>query len=397
MFEKLQDPLPDVIMQVTENFRADQRSEKIDLSVGVYKDANNSSPIMDSVITAETALLKNQSSKSYVGTRGNLVFNALMAEMVLGDALSADCASVIQTPGGVSALRLLLELAADANPKAKVWVSNPTWGNHIPIIKRVGLACETYPYYDAESGTVDFAALCAVLRQVPAGDVVLLQACCHNPTGADLSFSQWAEIGEILAKTGAVPLIDIAYQGLSLGIDEDAAGLRLLARRLPEIMVATTCSKSFALYRERAGIALVQSKTQQSMPRIAGGMAQLAQANYGMPPDHGASVVEQILSDPQLRQSWQAQLGEMQTRIVEIRKLLAQTLRTETNSARFDFLASQRGLFSLLGITPTQVERLQSDHAIYIMGNARCNIAGLMPQNVARFARAIATVIRHKD
>ncbi|MFT6169581.1 MAG: aromatic-amino-acid transaminase [Celeribacter sp.] len=397
VFQELQNPLPDVIMQVTENFRADPRANKIDLSVGVYKDAENLSPIMEAVTSAEAWLLENQTSKSYVGTRGNLTFNDLFAQMVLGEGFSKNRTHTLQTPGGVSALRLLLELAADANPKAKVWVSDPTWGNHIPIVKRVGLPCKTYPYYDATSGTVNFAAMCDGLRQIPKGDVILLQACCHNPTGADLSLAQWGVVAEILSETGAVPLVDIAYQGLGNGIEEDAAGLRLLIHKLPEVMIASTCSKSFALYRERTGIALVHSTDPQNMARIAGNMAQLAQANYGMPPDHGAAVVQQVLTDPDLRQSWQTELMKMQTRIHETRHLLAQALRAETNSARFDFLADQQGLFSLLDVTPAQVDRLRSDHAIYIMGNGRCNIAGLMSQDVTRFARAVASVLRFPD
>ena len=393
MFRNLNEPAPDVVMQVTEEFRLDDRREKVDLSVGVYKDANNTSPIMAVVEQAEAWLLNSQTSKSYVGTRGNLAFNDSLAELLLGDALMPGNVSVVQTPGGVSALRLLVELAADANPSATVWVSSPTWGNHVPIIKRVGLPWKTYPYYDASNSSVNFEALCETFRQIPKGDVVLLQACCHNPTGADLTLQQWMKISEILLETGALPLVDIAYQGMGQGVDEDAAGLRHLASVLPEIMVATTCSKNCAIYRERAGIALVQTRDALDIPRISGGMAALAQANYGMPPDHGATVVHKILSEPDMRDAWRRELEVMRARVSETRKLVSQELRTATNGSRFDFIAEQQGLFSLLGLGPEQVLKLRVDHGVYLMGDGRCNLAGLSKNDIKHFATSVAAVI----
>lgn len=394
MFERLKEPRPDVVMQVTEDFRADTRKDKIDLSVGVYKDADNKSAIFKSVLAAEKQLLDAQTSKAYVGTLGNKAFSDLMAELLLGRGFCADETAVVQTPGGVSALRLLIELVAVANPDAKIWVPAPTWGNHLPIIQQVDVPFFEYPYYDASTGSVDFAAMRDTLINIPKGDIVLLQGCCHNPTGADLSTCQWDEISEILLATGAIPLVDMAYQGLSRGLDEDAEGLRILAQKLPELMVATTCSKNFAIYRERVGVALIQCKDTDMQPRILGSMAQLAQANYGMPPDHGASVVQNILSNPDLKQQWEAEVAEMRLRINDIRGALAQALRVETNSDRFDFLKTQCGLFSLLGLTPEQVGALRDKHAIFMMGNGRCNIAGLRSEDVTKFARAIADVVR---
>ncbi|MDZ4096496.1 MAG: aromatic amino acid transaminase, partial [Paracoccaceae bacterium] len=285
-----------------------------------------------------------------------------------------------------------LELIRLANPGATVWISDPTWPNHPSIIRYLGMKMAEYRYFDAATRGVDFDGMLADLAGVKAGDVVLLHGCCHNPTGANLTLPQWAEVAALLERTGAIPFIDIAYQGFGDGLDADAAGTRLIAGRLPEVLVAASCSKNFGIYRERAGILIAIAPDAAMRPVVQGNLAFLNRQNYSFPPDHGARLVTMILNDAALRTDWQAELEQVRLNMLSLRRALADALRTQANSDRFDFLATHRGMFSRLGATPEQVERLRAEHGIYMVGDSRMNIAGLNAQTVQVLARAIVSV-----
>lgn len=390
MFERFTPSPADDIMKVGQMCRADTRAEKVDLGIGVYKDATGATVVLPSVKTAEARLLSEQATKTYVGLAGDAGFNTAMAELFLGAALVPELTSVVQTPGGSGALRLLFEAIEVVRPEATVWLPDPTWGNHAPIIDKVGLKRGTYRYYDATTGAVDFDGMMAALRDVPAGDVVLLHGCCHNPTGANLTLLQWLKVGDLIVSQGLLPVVDLAYLGFGAGIEEDAAGLRALYAMVPEMLIAGSCSKSFAIYRERTGVVIAKSANAEIAAKSFAMLQQLARVNHSMPPDHGAAVVREILCDPALRQQWEAELSEMRARLVQLREGFAAVLREAVGDGLFDAVASQRGMFSLLPISPEAVTRLREDHAIYLVSDGRFNVAGLSEANIPRLAKAIA-------
>ncbi|MGO4907477.1 aromatic amino acid transaminase [Pseudorhodobacter sp. W20_MBD10_FR17] len=379
----------DKILQLIQMYKDDPRDTKIDLGVGVYKDAIGLTPVMRAVKAAEKQLWETENTKTYTGLAGEPAYAEAMQNLLLDGVVPADRLSAVATPGGTGAIRQALELIKLASPDATVWLSNPTWPNHPSIINYLGMKMSEYRYFDSESRGVDFDGMMADLTQVQAGDVVLLHACCHNPTGANLTLPQWAAVADLLEKTGAIPFIDIAYQGFGDGLEEDAAGMRLLAGRLPELLIAASCSKNFGIYRERTGILIAISPKAEMRAVVQGNLAFLNRQNFSFPPDHGARLVTMILNDPELRADWQAELEEVRKNMLTLRESLAAELRRLSGSDRFGFLAQHRGMFSRLGATPEQVETLRRDHGIYMVGDSRMNIAGLNARTVPILAKAI--------
>ncbi|QIR85950.1 amino acid aminotransferase [Paracoccus sp. AK26] len=388
MLSNLKPQAPDSILKLIEEFKADTRQGKIDLGVGVYKDPQGVTPVMRAVKAAEQRIWETQTTKAYTGLAGEPEYRNAMARMVLKD-VPGDRLASLATVGGTGAIRQALELARLANPGATVYVSNPTWPNHLSIMKFMGLPFVEYRYFDAETRGVDFDGLKADIARAGKGDIVLLHGCCHNPTGANLSMEQWDEVAAILEKSGAIPLIDLAYQGFGDGLEEDAAATRMIAQRLPEVLIAASCSKNFGIYRERTGILFALAENTAARDLAQGSMAFLNRQNYSFPPDHGARVVSTILTDDALRADWAAELEEVRNTMLGLRSQLASELRDLSGSDRFDFIGQHRGMFSRLGATPEQVARLKSDAAIYMVGDSRLNIAGLNQHTVPVLARAI--------
>ena len=391
MLDRLKAQPADKILALMGEFRADPRTSKIDLGVGVYRDASGLTPVMRAVKAAERQLWETETTKTYTGLAGDPAFHVAMAGLIFGADVPTDRLAAVATPGGTGAVRQALELVRMAAPGATVWVSDPTWPNHLSILAYLGIPTRSHRYFDAATRGVDFAGMMADLGAAQSGDVVLLHGCCHNPTGADLTPAQWAEIAGHLDRTGALPLIDLAYQGFGDGLDEDAAGTRLLASRLPEVLIAASCSKNFGIYRERTGILIALGAPAQR-DVVQGNLAWLNRQNYSFPPDHGSRLVTMILTDPRLRADWQAELDEVRLSMLGLRRSLADELRRLTNSDRFDFIAGHRGMFSRLGATPEQVAALKEKHAIYMVGDSRVNIAGLNAGTVPILARAMLDV-----
>ena len=376
-------------------FAADRAPDKLDLGVGVYRNEAGATPVMAAVRAAEAAMLARQTTKAYVGFGGNRPFAAFVEELVLGAAHPARAAGrvqTLQTPGGCGALRLAADLVLRAGHGARVVVSDPTWPNHVPLIGGAGLAVDTYPYYDAPSGTVDFDAMLAALERLAAGSVVVLHGSCHNPTGADLTREQWLAVTELLGRRGLLPLVDLAYQGLGEGLEADAAPVRLLAERLPEVLVAASCAKNFGLYRERTGAVIAIAATQREAEICMSHLQLLARRTWSFPPDHGAAIVATIAADAALRAQWAAELEAMRLRVAAQRLRLAAALRECFGAPRFDYVGGQRGMFSLLGLAPQAVRALAAEHHVYIAADSRINIAGLPEPQVERLARALRAV-----
>lgn len=392
MFGNLKPQDPDKILALIGEFKADTRQGKIDLGVGVYKRADGHTPIMRAVLAAEKQMLETETTKTYANLSGEPDFQRAMGEMILADGYRPETTATLATVGGTGAIRQALELARMANPDMRVFVSDPTWPNHISIMNFMGLPHTSYRYFDAETRGVDFDAMKSDLAAAKPGDVVLLHGCCHNPTGANLTIAQWAEVADILETTGALPLIDLAYQGFGDGLAEDAAGTRLIASRLPEVLIASSCSKNFGIYRERAGCLLALCTDTKSRDLTQGAMAFLNRQTYSFPPFHGAKIVSTILNDDALRGDWMAELEDVRSGMLALRAQLAQELRVLSGSDRFDFLERHRGMFSRLGATPAQVQRMKDEFGIYMVGDSRLNIAGLNSDSVPILARAIIEV-----
>jgi aspartate aminotransferase len=397
VFETLKPLPPDAILGVMTLFRADPTPGKIDLSVGVYQDEQGRTPVLASVKRAEQAVLEKQDTKTYVAIAGNAGFNKGVEEILYGKdhpALKAGRISTVQTPGGSGGLSIAGHLIARSKANAKVYVSDPTWPNHQPLLKVAGLQLDTYPYYDYATHRVDFEPMLARLDKASAGELVLIHGCCHNPCGADLSREQWEALTQLCERRSLVPFIDIAYQGLAEGLDEDAFGVRLMAARLPEVVVVTSCSKNLGLYRERVGAASVVSANAEAAKLTAANLANVARGIYSMPPDHGAAIVSYILADAALRAQWVKELEEMRGRLNGLRKLLVDKLAARKTSMDFSFIARERGMFSFLGITKEQVIRLRDEFHVYMVESSRINIAGINHSNVDRVADSIAAVLK---
>jgi aspartate/tyrosine/aromatic aminotransferase len=390
MFESVTPPEPDKIIRLMGMFAADTRAGKVDLGVGVYRSPEGRTPVMAAVKQAEERIWAAQDSKSYVGLRGDIGYLDAMRQLILGESTPTDRVASAGTPGGTGAVRQVLETVHRLAPSATVWINDPTWPNHPAIIDHLGQKRQSYRYYDAATGGIDRPGMMADLARVGRGDLILLHGCCHNPTGADLLLDDWQEVAAICARTGAIPFVDMAYQGFGLGLEEDAAGVRLLAATLPEVLIAASCSKNFGLYRERVGAVLIVTAGKAAAEGVLAGMNR---QNFAFPPDHGARVVQEILGDEILGALWRSELDAMRRTMEGNRRALAEALRAETGSDRFGFLAAHRGMFSLIGATAEQVDRLRDVHGIYLVGDGRMNVAGLTPDTIPRVARALAEVL----
>ncbi|RAZ88677.1 aromatic amino acid aminotransferase [Mesorhizobium hawassense] len=393
MFETLQPAPADKILALIGLYRNDPRPGKVDLGVGVYKDIDGRTPVMRAVREAEKRLLASQDTKTYLGLAGDTGFNAAMIKLAFGGKADHSRIRAAQAPGGSGALRLVAELLQRTRAGATVWLSDPTWPNHLPVMRAAGLQVRDYPYFDAASGAVRFDEMLTALKTANSGDVVLLHGCCHNPTGANLDAVQWAKVADVLLERGLLPFVDIAYQGFGEGLDADAAGLRLLADKVPEMVVASSCSKNFAVYRDRVGAAMIMAKDGGQADVAMSQMLAAARALYSMPPDHGAAAVRMVLEDAGLKKDWETELEEMRLRMLRLRVAFAEALRRQSNSDRFDFVASHRGMFSRLGLTEAQVERLRTEHAVYMVGDSRINVAGLPEDGMDDLAKAIVSVL----
>jgi aromatic-amino-acid transaminase len=389
MLEHLKDQPADKILALMAAFRADPRDDKVDLGVGVYKDATGNTPVMRAVKEAERRLVAEQTTKAYTGLAGDPAFSDAMIDLILGGVVPRERIAAVATPGGTGAIRQALELIKLAAPEATVWLSDPTWPNHPSIIKYLGMPTANYRYFDDATRGVDFAGLMADLGTVASGDVVLLHGCCHNPTGANLTADQWQEVIALLKSKGAVPLVDLAYQGFGDGLDADALATRAVVSGFEECLIAASCSKNFGIYRERTGLLMAVARDAAQAKSAQGTLAFLNRQNYSFPPDHGARVVTTILNDPELRADWEAELEETRNGMLALRAQLATELKRLTNSDRFDFIADHRGMFSRLGTSPEMVEKLRADHGIYMVSDSRMNIAGLNEETVPILAKAI--------
>jgi aromatic-amino-acid transaminase len=392
MLEVLTAAPEDAILALVSAFRNDPREDKIDLGVGVYRDSAGRTPVLAAVREAEQRLHDSQTSKVYVGIAGDHGFNYQMARLVFGDALPEDRLRAVQTPGGGGGVRILAELVKRAAPAARLWLSEPTWPNHAPIAHAAGLEVHRYPYFDPATKDVRGEAMLAALATAGPGDVVVLHGCCHNPTGAELAAEHWQAIGELAVERGFLPFVDFAYQGFGDGLEEDAFGVRCLAAQVPEMLVAASCSKNFGLYRDRVGTAFILARTPPEAETALGQLSGIIRANYSMPPDHGAAVARIILEDATLRDQWVDELDRIRARMLALREALAGTLREKTGTDDYDFLARHRGMFSLIGTTPEQVDRLRAEHAIYLVRSGRINVAGLREDQIDRFTDALLAV-----
>lgn len=393
MFESLPESQPDAILNLMEQFRADTRAHKIDLGVGIYKDADGATPVMAAVKLAEKKLLDTQDTKAYVGPIGSRPFCAAIIKQVFGPKAETDRIRAAQSAGGTGALRILADLLKDTRPDAAIWISDPTWPNHVPVFKAAGIEMKPYPYYDAERCEVSFDDMLAALETAADGDIVLLHACCHNPTGADLTIEQWEKVAALCVRKQLMPFFDLAYQGFGDGLEEDGASVQLFATKVPEMVVATSCSKNLGLYRERAGAALLFAQGPEQADRALGRLGLMIRSNYSMPPDHGANTSHIVLTDEQLNKVWREELTAMRDRMVGLRKAFSESMRKRTNSDKFDYIAHQKGMFSRLPLNPEQIATLKDQHAIYIVGDGRINVAGLPEGNMDAVADAIASVI----
>lgn len=389
MLHNLKAQPADKILALMAAYREDPRDTKVDLGVGVYKDASGNTPVMRAVKEAEKRLQKEQTTKAYVGLAGDPAFSDAMIGLILGDTIPRDRIAAVATPGGTGAIRQALELIKMAAPEATIWLSDPTWPNHPSIIKYLGLKSKTYRYFEKETRGVDYVGMLTDLGAMLPGDIVLLHGCCHNPTGANLTLPQWDGVIKLMQEKTAMPFIDIAYQGFGNGLAEDAAATRKITAAFDTVLIAGSCSKNFGIYRERTGIFMAIGKDAADTPLVQQNLNFLNRQNYSFPPDHGARVVTTILNDPDLRADWEAELEETRNGMLGLRKMLADELRRLTNSDRFDFLADHRGMFSQLGTTPELVEKLRADHGIYMVSDSRMNIAGLNAKTVPILAAAI--------
>jgi aspartate aminotransferase len=395
LFQQLKQLGADSILGLMAKYRADSSPTKVDLGVGVYRDLAGNTPVLATVRRTEQEILDKQTTKSYVAAAGREEFNSAVEALVLGGTHAARRdrrARTAQTPGGCGALRVGAELIRAASPSVTVHVSDPTWGNHMPLLGSSGLRLERYPYYDAASHRVRFDAMLECLSDAPEGDVVLIHACCHNPTGADLDPAQWQRLAQLLEHRRLVPFLDLAYQGFAVDLDADAACVRLITERVPEALVAISFSKNLGLYRERVGALITVGENAARADAAQSHVLQIARGIYSMPPDHGAAIAARILADAALKAEWIAELAAMRTRISDMRGLLAQHLHRVTGDASFDFLRTQRGMFSLLGVPGPAVERLRDEHHIYMLPDSRMNLAGITPANVGYVADSIAAV-----
>lgn len=401
MFETLSVTPPDAIVGMIKLAAADHNPKKIDLGVGIYQDPMGATPVMQAVKEAERQLLAEEESKKYIGILGNPAFNSLFSTMMFGKdstAITSGRLAVAQSAGGSGALRLGTELIKLANPSATVWVSTPTWANHQPLIGSTGLAIKGYPYYNKQTQRIDFDDMCKELRDnAVAGDAVLLHGCCHNPTGADLSRAQWQAIADLMLEKDLLPFVDLAYAGLGDGLKKDSYGLRLLADQFPEMVLAASCSKNFGLYKERVGLVAALAKTPEDAKLAEGQIGLTMRKMISMPPDHGAALVAKILADKDLKADWKLELEDMRVRMTGLRIALSEALLAKagnsSNGQMAAAITAQKGMFSLLPVTPEQAEQLRSEYSVFLLNSGRINIAGARVETIDRLADCILSVL----
>jgi aspartate/tyrosine/aromatic aminotransferase len=393
LFDALQPAKADAILGLIAEHGSDQRPEKIDLGVGVYRNAAGVTPVLDVVKTAEQQLVETQTSKAYIGTAGAASFNTVMQALTFGASAPDDRLMTIQTPGGSGSLRVAASLILRARTDVSVWVSEPTWANHVPLLGGAGLNLKPYPYYDRQDHSIRVDDMLAALREAPTGDIVLLHACCHNPSGLDPSGDDWRAITDIVVERGLVPFVDMAYQGFSEDLDSDAFAIRHMADRVPEMIVSTSCSKNFGLYRDRVGTLSILAADSAARDIVYSQVNNAVRTIYSVPPDHGAAVVSLILHDDELRAAWEVELNAMRDRLRDMRTLLHGALQDTAPDHDFSHLVRATGMFCFLGVTADQVARLKQEYGIYMVDSSRINIAGVTTSNADYLAASIAGVL----
>jgi aspartate/tyrosine/aromatic aminotransferase len=394
MFETLQKATLDKIFVLMAEYAADPRTNKIDLGVGVYKDDKNVTPIMSAVRKAEQRIHDAAKTKTYMGVVGNKGFSAAVVKLALAGLVPDDRIRTVNGPGGTGALSILMNVLSRARPGGKIWISDPSWPNHWPMAELVGLKPHYYPYFNAETRSVDFDAMLKALDALGPDDIVLLHACCHNPTGANLDHAQWDAVAASLKQTGAFPLLDLAYLGFGDGLEEDAYGVRKVVTSVPESMIAFSGSKNFGLYRERAGVAIAIARDASSADIVSSQMQNVIRATISQPPDHGAEIIRVILEDAELTAEWKAELEQMRTRMIRLRKKLVDAIKARSNSTDYDFIAEHRGMFSLLGLKPEVVEKLKLEDGVYMINDSRINVAGIPEDRVGELADALLASVK---
>jgi aspartate/tyrosine/aromatic aminotransferase len=396
MFENVQIAPPDPILGLTEMFKADPNPNKINLTVGVYQDAHGKTPVLASVKEAEKRILEQENSKGYLPMTGEPVYCAQVQELLFGEGheiIASKRAATAQCPGGTGALRVAGDYLHTLHPGANIWLSNPTWANHNTIFTAAGLNCKKYDYRDPATNGLDFDAMCASIKTIPKGDIILLHGCCHNPTGIDPTPEQWAQIGDLLASQGVLPLVDFAYQGLAVGIEEDRAGLLELTKKVKQMLICSSFSKNFGLYRERTGALTVVADNAEQAATVMSQVKLRIRYNYSNPPSHGGQIVATVLSDKQLRAQWIEEVADIRNRINEMRHLLVKTLKEKGLKQDFSPIIEQRGMFSVTRLTKEQVAELREKYSIYIVDSGRINVAGLTRDNMDRLCEALKEVL----
>ncbi|MEF2483117.1 amino acid aminotransferase [Vibrio mimicus] len=396
MFEKVVAAPADPILGLTEEFKKDPRTDKINLGVGIYKNEAGETPVLATVKKAEAALLESEKTKSYLTIEGTAEYGLAVQKLLFGEnsnIVTQKLAKTAQAPGGTGALRVAGEFIKRQLGDVKVWISNPTWANHHGVFNAAGLETTQYAYYDAEAKDKNFAAMLADLEQAAKGDVVLLHGCCHNPTGIDPTEQEWEVLAKLVADKGLLPLFDFAYQGFATGVEEDAAGLRTFAKYNSEILVASSFSKNFGLYNERVGAFTLVASSAATAETAFSQVKAIIRSIYSNPPAHGAAVVTYILNNPALRAEWEAEVAEMRERIQEMRVLFVNTLKEVGVDADFSFIERQNGMFSFSGLSKEQVARLKSELGIYIVGSGRISVAGMTKSNMLPLCKGIAAVM----
>lgn len=397
MLNNLEMAPPDPILGLTEAFKSDPNPNKINLGVGVYKDASGKTPKFEAVKRAEARILEQEQTKEYLPIVGTPEYAAAVQTLVFGtghEAVASGRVATAQTPGGTGALRVAADFISRLYPGASVWLSDPTWENHVSIFQAAGVEVKHYPYYNHETKGLDFDTMIAALRAVPQGDVVLLHGCCHNPTGADPTPEQWKAIADAAEQQKWLPFVDFAYQGLGDGLDADAVGVRALCRPGAELLVASSFSKNFGLYRERVGALTVVGADKDGAQKAISHIKRSIRSNYSNPPSHGGAIVSTIMADPELRQVWEAEVKAMCERINTMRRLFVTTLKAKGVDRDFSFIERQKGMFSFSGLTKEQVDKLRHEYALYIVGSGRINVAGMTEGNMDRLCSAIAAVLK---
>ncbi|MBP8130740.1 MAG: aspartate/tyrosine/aromatic aminotransferase [Candidatus Hydrogenedentes bacterium] len=396
MFEQLEMAPPDAILGLTETFKKDPNPDKINLGVGVYKDAQGNTPVLESVKQAEKRLLEVEKSKSYLPIPGAPEYGLEVRKLLFGadhPFTAGGAAVTAHTPGGTGALRVAADFVKRCNPAARVWLSDPTWENHAAVFNAAGIETKTYPYYDHAGKRLAFDAMTEALSRTPGGDVVLLHACCHNPSGMDLDAEQWRALAQLSVQRGFLPLIDFAYQGLAEGLEEDAAGVRAMCRPGRELVVCSSFSKNFGLYNERVGALTVVGSDKTAADKAYSHIKRCIRTNYSNPPAHGGQIVLTVLGDGGLRGLWEQEVKSMRDRINGMRQRFVQTLAAKGVKTDFSFITRQRGMFSFSGLNREQVAALRDRYAIYIVGSGRINVAGMTEGNMDRLCDAIASVL----